>query len=94
MKNFYKVYETIDNVPETMENYPTYFVGAFVDEKMAKSLCVNIDIANCNTTKIKFGIITQKDVDDLKIYGLKGCDKAALEQISLFLKSKYQEIER
>lgn len=92
MQQFYKVYEILDNVEENLQAYPTYFVGAFVHNDMAEMLCKNIDIANCNSTKIVYGIITQKDIDDLKYHGLQGCDKLALEQITSMLpKNREQE---
>lgn len=91
MQKFFKVYEILDNVSETMEVYPKNFVGAFMNEEMAKSLCINIDIADCNSTKIVVGFITKADVEDLKNYGLKGADKSALGVISKMLNQSQQE---
>ena len=91
MQHFYKVYEILDNVEEVMTSYPTFFVGAFLNNEMAKMLCKNIDIANCNSTKIVYGIINSKDIEDLKYYGLQGCDKAAMQQISSMLPKNYEQ---
>lgn len=81
MQNYFKVYEVLDNVLEQQDTYPTYFVGAFLDKKMAEGLCKCIDIADCNSTKILYSVITPKDVQDLKKYGLKAADSSALSEI-------------
>lgn len=87
-KNFFKVYEILDNVSDELEIYPTYFVGAFVNEADAIQLCEIIDIADCNSTKTVYGEITQEDIEDLKQFGLQSADEEALLQIERMLKEK------
>ena len=91
MQNYFKVYEVLDNVLEQQDTYPTYFVGAFLDKKMAEGLCKCIDIADCNSTKILYGVITPKDVQDLKEYGLKAADSSALSEIKKLINQPVNE---
>lgn len=92
--NFFKVYEILDNVEEKLENYPTYFVGAFVNKNSAEELCKYIDIADCNSTKINYGEILESDVLDLQNFGLQGFDEEALKEIkNIFNKLKKQNNE-
>lgn len=87
-KNFFKVYEILDNVSDELEIYPTYFVGAFKNESDAIQLCEIIDIADCNSTKTVYGEISQEDIEDLKQFGLQSADEEALLQIERMLKEK------
>lgn len=87
-KKFFKVYEILDNVCEELEVYPTYFVGAFSNEPDAIELCGIIDVAECNSTKIVYGGITQEDIEDLKQFGLQSADEPAFLEISNMLENQ------
>lgn len=92
-KKFYKVYEIIDNVCEELDSYPTYFVGAFVNERDAIELCGIIDVTECNSTKIIFDEITYSDIEDLNKYGLQAADEPALLQMASMLENKPKDSE-
>ena len=87
-KKFYKVYEVLDNVSDELEVYPTYFVGAFLQEADAVELCGVIDVADCNSTKIVHDEITYADIEDLKVFGLQAADETALAQIATMLENQ------
>lgn len=86
MAKFYKVYEIEDNVEYKSDNYLTHFVGAFKDKNKAESLCICIEVANCNSTKIEFGEITIEDAKDVVEYGLNSIDFDTMVELDKLIK--------
>lgn len=90
----YKVYEIEDNVEDYSieKEYPKHFAGAFESQDLAEKLCEVIDIADCNSTEVVFEEITLQDLQDVRIYGLKGYDAKGSELIVEAIKTFQPEI--
>lgn len=86
MEKLYKIYETLDNTELEPECYPRYFVGAFEKKEQAEKVCMCIDIADCNSTEIEYGEISEDDIKDVLEFGLQGFDEKCLKIVGEMLK--------